>query len=163
MTPTVVEGQARPAREERERAENKSATAGTRTGREAGCEGELARDSEARGSSETHQVEPGGMHGKNQTPTLRDLPRESWAEVSRGHSSEEGWRKPDGAKGRRTARDRAKGQPGDEAQRKSEATGRDNCGHPPDDGPTRSGGTAAREDWGRTGRRGCGSRKESDV
>ena len=55
----------------------------------AGRPGQLAGNSEAQKSSETHQVEPGGARGKILHLTWGDLLRESGEEVSRRRSSEE--------------------------------------------------------------------------
>ena len=51
-----------------------------------GAGGELAGNSEAQKSSETHQVEPDGARGKILHLTWGELPRESVGEVSRGRS-----------------------------------------------------------------------------
>jgi len=51
--------------------------------------GELAGNSEAQKSSETHRVEPDGTRGKILYLTWGELLRESGEEVSRRRSSEE--------------------------------------------------------------------------
>ena len=52
--------------------------------------GKRAGRREAQSPSETCEVEPDGVKGKNQRLTWGELLRESEGEVSRSHSSEEG-------------------------------------------------------------------------
>ena len=76
-------------------ADGKPSTAGTRTGREAGCGRRAGWQQRSPKVIKTHMVEPGGARGQTRRLTWGDLRRESAGEVSSGRSSEEarqcGW------------------------------------------------------------------------
>ena len=145
MTRTEAVGQVGSARSRCERAEGKDTTAGTQTDSEAAHAGECASKREAQSASGDVRGRVWRHVSKVTSLTQGDLPGESPAEVSRGHSSVEAGRKTGRAKDRRTKETMLKENLIETHRQGLETAGRHPCGGQPGPAKGRRSGSSRGE------------------